>query len=254
MSKLRHLIFLCTASLFAGSCQTAPPIGYADEPEVMEERTTLCNDLLHLLPEDQQKLPEALKEARYLADTSYKAAVAIARQNGVERWPGWRNNKLVNSLSEDALERGLCWHYQHDMYRELSRKPLKFFRIGTCVCKQGTGREHNCAYLAPKTAAWPNAIVLDPWRRAGRLMTMNARELDLDDWKDYERTAIWLSKVYPAGHKLPIEHWATVRSDDDWNKHFPSFTAEGAASKQGQRMYANMRKGLSERKGNPINY
>ena len=69
MCILRRFAVLCSAALFAVSCQTAPPINYADQPEVLVERTELCNALLKTLPEKQQKLPEAQKEARYLADT-----------------------------------------------------------------------------------------------------------------------------------------------------------------------------------------
>ena len=250
---ISHLL-LVTAALLAASCQTAPPIDYAEQPKVLKARAELCSDLLMLLPEELRKEPAAQAEAKYLADTSYKAAAAIARLNGVKRWPGWRNNSLVNSTDEDALERGLCWHYQHDMYRELRRKPLRYFFVAGCVCKEDTSREHNCVYITTKTTGWPNAMILDPWRRAGRLLTLHASEQDLDDWKHSERTTTWLQKVYPEGHTLPIEHWATVRSDEHWNKHLPSFTIEGYSSKQGQRMYENIRRGLSERNGNPINY
>ncbi|MBQ4637015.1 MAG: hypothetical protein IJB64_11350, partial [Akkermansia sp.] len=115
---LLSLTLALVAACFVPSCQTAPPIGFEDTPEVQLQRTDLYKQLLSLLPEEQQKLPAAQAEARTLADASYKAAAAIGRINQPRRWPAWRNNVLVNSLSDSALERGLCWHYQHDMYRE----------------------------------------------------------------------------------------------------------------------------------------
>lgn len=236
------------------SCQTPPPVGYADLPEVVEERRLLSEDLLQLLPEAQRELPEARQEARMLADTSYKAAAAIGRINKPRRWPAWMNNRLVNSTSESALDRGLCWHYQHDMYRELSRKPLTFFAVGCCVYKRKTGSEHNCVYLKAIDDTWPNGIILDAWRRGGRLVTIAKDDIDTDNWQDRADMAEWLDAVYPVGHTRPIEHWATVRSDDDWNNHMPSHEAAAQTTKQGQRMLENMRKGLKERNGNPINY
>ena len=251
---LLSLTLALVAACFVPSCQTAPPLGYEDTPEVQLQRTDLYNQLLSLLPEEQQKLPAARAEARTLADASYKAAAAIGRINQPRRWPAWRNNVLVNSLSDSALERGLCWHYQHDMYRELRRLHLQFFNIGCCVYKKGTGREHNCIYLTPVDNSWPHAVILDAWRLGGRLLFIPKEDIDTEDWQDRANSAEWLADVYPVGHRYPIEHWATVRDDEDWNLHHPSYTAAGQNTKQGKRMYENMRRGLRERNGKPTPY
>ena len=96
MKHLFPALLLATTSLFSlPSCQTAPPIGYENQPEVVVERHKLKDELLLLLPEAQRTLPEAVKEAQLLADTSYTAAAAIGRINQPRRWPAWRNNKLV---------------------------------------------------------------------------------------------------------------------------------------------------------------
>lgn len=249
--KITALVLLCGSLLFT-ACQTAPPVGYADTPHIVEKRTELCNALIQLLPEAQRSMPEAQAEARWLADTAYKGAESIGRINKPERWPAWRNNVLVNTPGR--LERGLCWHYQHDMFRELRRRPLQFFKVGCCVRDQKTGSEHNCVYLCAKDAEWPNVWVLDAWKNAGRLVVMSGTSLDLDDWLDRPDSTEWLEKVYPEGHRYPIEHWATVRLDSHWNEHKPSFTAEGYNASQAVRMRENMKKGLEARKGNPTDY
>ena len=120
-----------------------PPITYPDSPLVVERRNTLCENLIKLLPAEQQAIPAAQEEARWLADTAYKAGAGISRVND-SNFPGWAGNYLVNARLQD---RGLCWHYQHDMYRELRRRPLQFFRVGCCVRDQGKGSEHNCVYI-----------------------------------------------------------------------------------------------------------
>ena len=249
-----QLIVAVAAISTLPSCQTAPPLGYEDTPVVLQERRALRDELIKLLPAEQHNLPEAQAEAQMLADTAYKAAAAIGRINQPRRWPAWRNNRLVNSLSDNALERGLCWHYQHDMYRELRRTPLNFFEIGCCVYKRETGREHNCVYLKAADGAWPDGIILDAWKRAGRLVYLPKEDIDTDNWADRTDTTEWLDAVYPVGHRYPIEHWATVRSDDDWNDHIPSYDVVGQNTKQGKRMINNMRKGLKERNGNPVPY
>lgn len=251
---LSTLLVVIGALCAVPSCQTAPPAGYADLPEVLQERDVLFEQLVMLLPAEQRTNEEARKEARTLADISYKAAAAIGRINQPCRWPAWRNNKLVNSTSCSALERGLCWQYQHDMYRELRRLHLNYFAIGCCVYKKKTGREHNCVYIKAVDDVWPNGIILDAWRKGGRLITIPKDEIDTDDWQDRADTTEWLEAVYPVGHSIPIEHWATVRSDDDWNNHLPSYDAAAQQTKQGKRMLENMQRGLKERNGNPINY
>lgn len=253
ISRLTLLLGAAAALLFP-SCQTPPPLGYEELPEVIQERNQLRDDLIRLLPEEQKNNPAAIKEAQQLADISYKAAAAIGRINKPTRWPGWRNNAAINSSYNWALERGLCWHYQHDMYRELRRTPLTFFQPGCCVYKEKTSREHNCVYLAAKNDGWPHAIILDAWKRAGRLVTLKDDDIDHDYWADKTRVTEWLDLVYPIGHSYPIEHWATVRSDEHWSKHLPSYTAEAQVSKQGRLMQENMRQGLKERNGNPVPY
>ena len=143
--QLRPLIALApaTALLLLAGCYPPPP-QYPFTPQLTERRSTLNQNLLELLPPEQRQLPAAVEEARWLADTSYKAAAAIARINN-SNFPGWAGNALINAYIQD---RGLCWHYQHDMYRELRRRPLTYFRIGCCVRDFSELTEHNCVYIA----------------------------------------------------------------------------------------------------------
>lgn len=176
--------FLAIGILACPACrQTPPPIGYAESAPIVAKRTELAQHLLQLLPREQQQLPQAQAEARLLADTAYKASAAIGRINNPKRWPAWRNNHLVNSYGPDSLERGLCWHYQHDLFRELRRFPLTYFRIGCCVRnREDTDHEHNCVYITPASAAWPHCIILDAWKKAGRLLTLYPDDFLHDAW------------------------------------------------------------------------
>ena len=253
---LRAIGIIIAVLLACTACQqTAPPIGYAESAPMLALRAQLTQDLLLLLPPATRQLPQAQTEAKRLADTAYKAAAAIGRINTPKRWPAWRNNDLVNSYGPNSLERGLCWHYQHDLYRELRRFPLTYFRIGCCVRDKGsTDHEHNGVYISARNTPWPHAIVLDAWKKAGRLLTIYPSDFLGNGWSDRPETTEWLAGIYPVGHTYPIEHWASVRSDTHWNIHYASFSAKGKASAQGRRMYANMQQGLKERNGNPINY
>lgn len=240
------------ATLAAVGCITTacypPQVQYPYTKLVHSRRSNLYKELLNLLPEDQRASKEAQEEARWLADTSYKAAAAIARING-SHFPGWAGNTLVNSRIQD---RGLCWHYQHDMYRELRRRKLKFYRIGTCVRDKGVRSEHNCLYIAHKDGAWPHVWVLDAWMFNGRLRVSNGLELNQRRWKDLPGVCDMLSRFYNEEHQWPVEHWYILRGADGKYNYY--YSDDAVLSSQWQRMNANIRKGYREHPGSLTNY
>ena len=89
----------------------------------------LKESFLALLPENQASRPAAQEEAKWLADTAVAQSASIARKNKVVLF-GWLNNILVNSNLRD---RGLCWEVQQDLYRDLRRRPVKYFRVGLAI-------------------------------------------------------------------------------------------------------------------------
>ncbi len=243
--KLRHLLFL---SAFLLPACYPPPVTYPSTPLVTERRTTLADNLLLLLPEEERQLPAAREEARWLSDTSYKAAAAIARVND-SHFPGWAGNAFINARLQD---RGLCWHYQHDMYRELRRRKLSFFRLGCCVRDKGTVSEHNCIYIAARKGEWPEAWVLDAWMWNGRLKVDRATSLDPEAWGDLPFICWRLSEVYSEEHSYPVEHWFTLRAPDG---HYGEFwDAYTRRSSQYRRMYENIEEGKKSHPGSLTNY
>ena len=211
-------------------------------------RSTLCENLLQLLPEEQRREKEARKEAQWLADTAYKAAAGISRVNA-SHFPGWAGNALINSRLQD---RGLCWHYQHDMYRELRRRELSYFRVGCCVRDKANRTEHNCVYVAAKNGAWPNAWVLDAWMWNGRLKVSYGPKMDQERWEDLPGVATMLADYYAEGHHQPIEHWLVMRGTD--GKYGFASSRPVANSPQLRRMKENIQKGYREHPGSPTNY
>ncbi len=241
------------AAVLLPSCQRAPQLNYAATAPVVQQRCDLATELLALLPEEQRRLPAAAEEARWLADTAYKASVSIARLNNPLLWPAWMNNRLVNAPF-NIRERGLCWHYQHDLYRELRRRKLQYFTLGCCVRDRGKGSEHNCVYICAAGKSWPDAITLDAWKKSGRLVTFSRDDLDQDDWEDRGATTFMLNCIYAEGHTMPVEHWAMVKSGKKWNDYIPAWTDEGRNTRQGKIMYTNMYNGLQQRSGKPTDY
>ncbi len=236
-----------TIALLTAGCYPPPP-QYPFTPLVTERRSNLCEQLLQLLPESERTLTSARDESRWLADTAYKAAAAIARVNN-SNFPGWAGNALINAYLQD---RGLCWHYQHDMYRELRRRKLRHFRIGCCVRDHTELTEHNCVYIAAIGDFWPQAVVLDAWMWNGRLKVDPATELDQDDWKDLPEICDMLATTYFEGHTYPTEHWFSVRCDN--GRYIISSANIARSSAQYRRMYDNILKGQQEHPNTPTSY
>lgn len=235
------------AALLLAACYP-PQVQYPYTALVSNRRSELKNNLLALLPPEEQAGASAQAEAAWLADTAYKAAAGIARINK-SNFPGWAGNALVNARLQD---RGLCWHYQHDMYRELRRRPLKHFRIGCCVRDAAKASEHNCVYIAPKGAAWPQAWVLDAWMWNGRLKVDDARELSPERWSDLPGICRVQSIYYPEGHQWPIEHWSVLRAADGNYEGY--WQPETQRSAQYSRMYRNVEQGKKTHPGRLTNY
>lgn len=245
--KLQQIMICVLAAVGLASCYP-PQVQYPYTEMITNRRYQLKDHLLALLPMEQQMKQDAQQEATWLADTAYKASAGIARING-SMFPGWAGNAFINARLQD---RGLCWHYQHDMYRELRRRPLKYFRIGCCVRDGGKASEHNCVYVAPKDAAWPHAWVLDAWMWNGRLKVDDARKLNPKRWADLPSVCRVQSIYYQEGHQWPIEHWSVLRGQDgEYNGYW---IPEMIYSPQYRRMYLNIEKGRLKHPGVLTNY
>lgn len=241
-------VLLLTVLALAG-CYPAQ-VQYPYTAAVVNKRISLKDNLIALLPAAEQRLPAARAEAQWLADTSYKAAAGISRING-SWFPGWAGNALINARLQD---RGLCWHYQHDMYRELRRRPLKFYRIGCCVRDLGKRSEHHCIYVTARGLEWPQVIILDPWIWNGRLEVMLPGKFSTAIWEDETATMPYLETVYPEAHRYPFEHWARIKSGKGWRDYINSASPAGAASRQGRLMQRRIRQGMQQRRGKLYSY
>lgn len=249
--SVTQLLMVLACVLFA-ACQSAPPLEYAYTSPITEKRVELKEQMLRLLPPEQQTELAAQEEARWLADTAYKAGAAIARYNDPV-FMAWMNNRMVNSMWNFS-ERGLCWHYQHDMYRELRRRSLRYFRIGCCVRDKGDGSEHHCVYVSAAAGAWPESIILDPWLWNGRLEVLVNGKFPLKRWEDEPEILPFLQTVYPERHRWPFEHWARVKDGSGFRGYVNSCSEAGRNSRQGKLMQQRMQQGMQRRGGKPYNY
>lgn len=244
------ILFSCIFTMLLAACQNAPAPDYVEKPHIVEQRINLQQKLISMLPEEKQAA--AREEAAWLADTAYKAAAAIGRYND-PIFVNWLNNRMVNTRKH-VRHRGLCWHYQHDLYRELRRRPLKYYRLGCCVKDRGRSGEHHVVYIVDKNGPWParSIALLDAWWYAGRLRVEDER--DGKEWMDDPKTVENLNRIYPEGHNRPMEHWSMVRVSTRYMDYVYSDLPEARNTPQWNYMQEQMKKGLERRGGKAFDY
>ena len=248
MARFISILFQIAVLLLLSACQNAPQPGYTKLPQVVQRCSAIQQKILELLP--AQERAAAREEAAWLARTATAGAAAIARYNDPVL-VNWLNNRMVNTRHH-WRHRGLCWHYQHDLYRELRRRPLHYFRLGCCVRDANTGSEHHVVYIRSRHEQWPKAILLEAWHYAGRLhLIENWQD---DDWQDDPGVTQKLARIYPEGHRLPLEHWAMVRRSTRYNDYVYSHSPEARNTPQWLYMQEQMKQGLKRRKGKAVDY
>jgi hypothetical protein len=104
-------------------------------------------------------------EARWLAETAVKGAITLAGQYRAVR-PAGLQNVLVNSHWKS---RGLCYHWANDLEALLAPLPVQSFQLHRAVSGLRTRHEHNALVVTLRGQPLAEGIVLDAWRKSGRL-------------------------------------------------------------------------------------
>lgn len=208
-TKLMTLMIGATGLL--SSCCYTPDASYLEKPEVRAQMADLNTNLLKLLPEEQSKDVKAKEEADWLVQTAYTKAREISEDNDTV-FIGWINNMLVNS---HIRKRGLCYHYQQDLYRELRRRPLHYFYLGLTVRDQGRGREHHCVYVNAKGKGLEGSYILDAWASCGKLKVIAPEDIT-PNWKEERDWQPYFELAFPEGHTYPFHSY--IKTDSDSKK------------------------------------
>ncbi len=111
-------------------------------------------------------------EADRAATCAYAAARELAREYRVVR-PAILHNMLVNMGVRD---RGLCYHWADDLEARLRALDLKSLELHRGVAGLGTYREHSSVVLTAVGQPFEEGIVLDAWRRGGKLFWLGVKK------------------------------------------------------------------------------
>jgi hypothetical protein len=112
------------------------------------------------------------REAELLSATAHTTSRQLAREYGVTGDPAF-HNYLINI---GAKKRGICADYTHDIGAR-----LRDLRFKTLVVHWGTAwekesDENNALIVTARNQSFYDGIVLDGWRRAGRLFWVHVRD------------------------------------------------------------------------------
>jgi hypothetical protein len=106
-----------------------------------------------------------LREAELLSTTAHTMSRQLAREYGVTLFPGFQNF-LVNM---GAREKGFCAHYTRDIGTRLKEFHFKTLQLHWGIAYAKLEDENNALVITARGQKFEDGIVLDAWRRAGRL-------------------------------------------------------------------------------------
>jgi hypothetical protein len=104
-------------------------------------------------------------EAQLLSVTAHTASRSLAREYHLA-WSPIFQNFLIHM---GKRERGYCGHYARDIGERLKELKLKTLVLHWGAAFAGTDDESNCLVVTARNQPFEDGIVIDGWRRAGRL-------------------------------------------------------------------------------------
>ena len=154
--RMFHYSRLCSALLFVLIASCANP----GSPAMRDHQA-------RLLSRDLQGLSATVnaQEADKMAVTAIEQSIRIAEDYKPARI-GWLNNSLVNI---GLKKRGLCYHWRNDLFPPLFKLQSKTLKLWLATSNRGNYFEHNAIVVTAEDLPFEQGLILDPWRRGGRL-------------------------------------------------------------------------------------
>jgi hypothetical protein len=146
---IRSILFIFAFLLLAG------PVRGKDERSIKHLRDAL----VALAPDVDPS------EAELLSVTAHTASRSLAREYRVAWCPAFQN--LLIHMGK--RERGYCGHYARDIGSRLKELKLKTLVLHWGAAYAGTLDENNCLVVTARNQPFQDGIILDGWRKAGRL-------------------------------------------------------------------------------------
>ena len=127
-------------------------------------------------------------EAQLLSLTAHTTARSLKQKYRVVLNPEFQNF-LVNIGLRD---RGYCGHWSRDIGERLKELKPKTLVLHWGVYDPGRSGESNCVVITARNQPFQEGIVIDGWRRAGRLYWAKVTKDDEYKWKEDLVYTAWL--------------------------------------------------------------
>ncbi|PYK16030.1 MAG: hypothetical protein DME55_12855 [Verrucomicrobia bacterium] len=120
--------------------------------------------------------------------------------------------KALTKLAR-ARKRGWCGHWAQDIGTQLKELKLRTLVIHWGVAYDHTSSENNCLVVTARNQPFTDGIILDGWRRAGRLFwcpVIKDDEYEVEQhyghsgitaWKENNQWSAWLQDYEPGKPK-----------------------------------------------------
>jgi hypothetical protein len=120
-------------------------------------------------------------DAHLAARCAVEYSAQLAGEYRVVR-PALFHNFLVNTRFK---KRGLCFQWTEDLLAQLQSLKLSTLKLHWGIARAGTPREHNSVVVTAPGEPFERGLVLDPWRRSGRLTWALVKD-DKYPWEEGE--------------------------------------------------------------------
>lgn len=132
------------------------------------------------------------EEAARAARISYLHPLELAVQYRISDPPVIHNMKVNAGLRD----RGLCWHWAEDMEKRLRAEGFKTLDLHRAISQPPMRLEHSTVIISARGEGMNEGLVIDPWRKGGRLYWAPVLEDEVYEW---EPRAVVLARRRPDG-------------------------------------------------------
>jgi hypothetical protein len=136
-------------------------------------------------------------EAERVSVTAHTTSRSLAREYRMVRPPDFQNFLIHIGLRQ----RGFCFHWARDIGARLKELKLKTLVLHWGAAFAGTERENNCLVLTARGQPLRDGIVIDGWRKAGRLWWSPVIKDKRNPWVEDMGETTWLQNYGPNSRK-----------------------------------------------------
>lgn len=180
MVFLGHLVrlqLLLAGLTFLAACAAGPERGFGPRQAGAQDVAMLAEAILALDPEVSDE--DAYRAARVSFAESYR----LAQVYEIEDHPLTHNTKV--NLGKKP--RGLCYHWADDLEKRLKREGFQTLSLHRGVANFDSIRlEHSTVIVSARGQGMFDGIVLDPWRKGGRLTWVHTEKDPRYRWRPRE--------------------------------------------------------------------